>query len=438
MARRGEATPASDPPKTVVTLPNGGPIHIDPNVDPSKLGGVAAYSAGIMARRGGRLPKADMPLEQTRPPIPVLSGGPSPGQGGGHTMADFARLERAGSDPRFAQAFAPEQGGIIEEPAPMPVAPAQVAARPTAANLGLAPVDLLPEQAKADPLYRQGYGSEFASNQPELAAKYGVIRNGQYIPPQKLGGGARAKSSLSPSTVQGLEELRRMQNTATAPGLDQSEEEGRRAVLDGVGGSAARVGGVSAGDSAKSKDEKEPDEARKKMLADAIDKMDAFEFNQWRQLTMREILHSEKERETIEKRLEPLDIGQLIKTGKIIQRIPIIPGKYEITLQSHEGQVELALKRIVMMESRSVDVGDQYLLDKHSFMSVAAGLVRINDKPFPDILDQNGVFSDELFFKKFNEVMKLPIHMLASIGVNLMWFEMRVRKLYSATAVGNG
>ncbi len=180
------------------------------------------------------------------------------------------------------------------------------------------------------------------------------------------------------------------------------------------------------------------DEQRAEVLKRAIDQMDAFEFNQWRQLTMRQILHSEEEREAIEKRCRPLTIDEIIATGRIQQRIPIIPGKYEVTLQSFDGQIELALKRLVMAESRSVDVGEQYTLDKYSFMTLAAGLHKINDKVYPDIFDASGVFSDELFFSKFNQVMKLPLHMLASIGVNQMWFEMRVRKLYSATAVGNG
>jgi hypothetical protein len=438
MARRADVAPAAaGQPRGETVLPNGGPVYVDPNIDPARLSGAAAYAAGIMARRGG-LPKADMPLQQERPPIPVLSGGPQPGAGG-QTMADFARAERGQGprDPLMAQVFPQAQGAsIIEESAPMPspgrTAPAQ---RHTAASLGLAPADTLPDAARSDPSFQHGYGSEFASNQPHLAAKYGVVRNGQLIPPQRLGG-SLGRSTLSPQTVEDLARLKQLQEQGTAPGLDESEEAGRKVVEGGVGGSAARVGGVSSGPPVKPKEETE--ESRNEVLKRAIDQMDAFEFNQWRQLTMRQILHSEEERAIIEGRLRPLDLGDLLKDGVIRQRVPIIPGKYEITLQSYDGQIELALKRLVMSEARSVDVGEQYLLDKHSFMSLAVGLHKINDKPYPDIFDKEGVFSDELFFKKFNQVMRLPIHMLASIGVNQMWFEMRVRKLYSASAVGNG
>lgn len=439
MARRNEPQPAATPPRGETVLPNGGPVYLDPNIDPSKLSGSAAYTAGILARRGG-LPKADMPLHRERPPIPHLTGGPQPGMPGNQTMADFARAERGQGrpDPLMAQVFSQAPvGSIIEEGAPMPSPgrAAPPARQHTAASLGLAPADTLPEQARSDPAYQQGYGSEYASNQPHLAAKYGVVRNGQLIPPQRLGGGL-GRSTLSPKTVEDLNRLHQLQAQTAAPGLDTDDETARKAVVDGIGGSAARVGGVSSGPPIKP--EGETEESRNEMLKRAIDQMDAFEFNQWRQLTMRQILHSEEERSLIESRLKPLDLGELLRDGVIRQRIPIIPGVYEITLQSYDGQIELALKRLVMTEARSVDVGEQYLLDKHSFMSLAVGLHKINDKPYPDILDKEGVFNDELFFKKFNMVMKLPIHMLSSIGVNQMWFEMRVRKLYSATAVGNG
>ena len=434
MVRRATETLPDGSPKGEVTLPDGAPPFIAPGIDPAKALGVQAYQVGIAARRGGALPKADLPLTSPRPPIPVLSGGPVQGASGVGTMADYARVERLQAQAPLAGAIpAGAPGSIIEEAAPATPPPQPQQRRPvhTVASLGLAPADLLPEEAKQDPDYRQGYGSEYASNQPHLAAKYGVIRNGQRIAPQRLGGTTKG---LRPETLKDLEQLNQLASGAQTQGLDQDDAAARRHVEQGMGGASARVGNEP-GDN---RIHAPTDEQRAEALKRAIDQMDAFEFNQWRQLTMRQILHSEEEREVIEKRLQPLDIGDLIVNNVIRQRIPIIPGKYEVTLQSYDGQVDLALKRLVMTESRSVDVGEQYTLDKYSFMTLTVGLYKINDTLYPDIFDSNGVFDDKLFMAKFNRVMKLPIHMLASIGVNQMWFEMRVRKLYSASAVGNG
>jgi len=371
---------------------------------------VAAYQAGVTARHGGGLPKADMPLNPERPPIPNLLGGPIDGQPG--TMADYARRERTQMGP-------PPEGGILDAP-PAPAV--------TQASLGLGPLDTLPEAARHDPAYIQGPGSDLAANQPALAAKYGIYRSGVFIPPQKLGG-RPGPSSLRPETLRDLNDLQRLQN-APAPGQrDATDSEVRQEVAQGLGGDAARVAGTPPPSGQTPNDEQ---------LKDIIDRMDSFEFDQWRQQMMSRILHSEDERIAIEKRLEPLDIGQYIREGRVRQRIPIIPGKYELTLQSYDGQAELAIKRLAMAESRSVDVTDRYILEKRSFMALAVGIYKINDKLYPDVLDTNGDWSDDLFLKKFNLVMKLPVHILASIGVNLMWFEVRVRKLCSATALGNG
>ena len=112
--------------------------------------------------------------------------------------------------------------------------------------------------------------------------------------------------------------------------------------------------------------------------------------------------------------------------------------KFEITFQSMTGEEDLELKRMIMEESKSVEISDRYLLDKYSFMSVAIGLHSINGKPLGDVSDDEGNFSEEMFWRKFNRVLKLPLHMLASAGVNLFWFEARVRKLFVAEKVGNG
>jgi hypothetical protein len=419
--------------KFETSLPDGGQVYVDPGVDPAKAAGVAAYAAGIHARRGSAaLPKQQLPLQQPRPPIPVLSGGPVQGRGGAGTMADFARAERA-----FATQGAPAPMGpdsIIEEAAPVAPPPQQRRQVHTAASLGLVMGDILPEAATQDPSFQQGHGSHFAANQPHLAAKYGVMRQGQYIAPQRLLQAQSPKGQLSPQTVADLETLQRLQSGEGGPLPRENDTELRKQVDASAAGAAARVGNEPGDREVGTA----TDEERSAKLKRAIEQMDAFEFNQWRQLTMRQFLHSEDQREIIEKRLKPLDITDLLMTNRAEQRIPIIPGKYEVTLHSFDGQTELALKRLAMQESRSVDVGEQYMLDKHSFMSLAAGLHKVNDKPFPTIFDASGNFDDKLFLEKFNQVMKLPLHMLASIGINQMWFEMRVRKLYSATALGNG
>jgi hypothetical protein len=98
----------------------------------------------------------------------------------------------------------------------------------------------------------------------------------------------------------------------------------------------------------------------------------------------------------------------------------------------------LALKRLLMLERKSIEAPDRYLLDKFQIMTVACGLRSVNKVLLPDHLDKDGNFNDEMFWQKFNRVVKLPFHMIASIGVHYYWFDVRVRKLFVAEKLKNG
>ena len=150
------------------------------------------------------------------------------------------------------------------------------------------------------------------------------------------------------------------------------------------------------------------------------------------------MLNNSEQRDIIEGRLTEMDVGDLLTQGYITQKVTIIPGKFEIEFKALEGETDLALKRLIMEDSASVDVSDRYFLDKFGLMSLAAVLHKVNDKAFGDYMDEHGNFDDDKFRAKFKRVLKLPMPMLASLGANAMWFDVRVRKLFVAEKLGNG
>jgi len=390
--------------------------YVHPDVSPD----VRAYQAGIAARRASNtLPKVEMPIAGgASPPIPRLDG---PAQQG-MTMAQIAEYERR-PPPGYG-------GGIVEQ-----AQPTQPQMRP--GTLNLTPIDTLPKEAMQDPGFQQGMGSMLASAQPQLAAKYGVYRNGKFIPPQALQPQG-TRPQLSPETARGLEAVARFQQEQAAStnptgSLLTSEEEADQAVAKGPAGAAARVGNLPGDRKVEAEDAKS-----KEKLKEQIEKMDEFDFDSFRQSMMKDILNNPEQKVIIEARLQPLDITDMIVTGYVKQDVPIIPNKLTFTYRSMTGEEDLEIKRLVMSESKSLDVSDRYLLDKYAFMSMSVGLVAINSKPLGDVYDSNGGFSDEMFWLKFKRVIRLPLHMLASIGLNQMWFEQRARKLYVAEKVGNG
>jgi len=390
--------------------------YIHPSVaqDPAAL----RYQEGIAARRAANaLPKADMPVAGgSVPPIPRLDGPVQKGM----TMEAMAAQQRGQYPGQHLQ----HQGGsgIVEPVRPPQAAPA----------LNIAPIDVLPKEAAADPAFQQGMGSMLASAQPHLAAKYGVYRNGKFIPPQALQQGGQAR--LRPETVQGLEMLSKLQQEqASNPtgALPEDERAVDRAVAAGPAGAAARVGNLPG-------DKNVDVEESRSRLKEVVEKMDEFDFDSFRQSMMRDILNNPEQKGVIEARLQPLDITDMIVTGYVKQDVPIISNKLTFTYRSMTGEEDLEIKRLVMTESKSLEISDRYLLDKYAFMSMTIGLVAINGKPLGDVYDSNGGFSDDQFWTKYKRVIRLPLHMLASIGLNQMWFEQRARKLYVAEKVGNG
>lgn len=296
-------------------------------------------------------------------------------------------------------------------------------------SMGLLPGDLLPEEVRKDPLFRDGHGSMYAAAQPNLAFKYGIMRNGQHLMPQQLRPGPRRPASETVADLQKLAELRQ----ATESGESAVEQESAA----GTGGAAARLANAPGDTDVRpiaGEDKEKLERARK-----ALENMDEFDFDSFRQAVMKDLLNNEEQRKIIEDRLEPLSLDDYISKGFILQRVPVIPGKFEPTFRSLTAEDDLSLKRLIMQDSKSLaQVSDRYLLDKFSLMSVACMTHAINTHIFPSHLNQNGDFDDDLFWKKFNLILKQGFHMLASLGVNGFWFDVRVRKLFVAENLKNG
>jgi hypothetical protein len=397
--RKDASNPATFPP----------PVVAAGVTDPA----AARYAAEVAARRGP--PKYTTPVAggQT-PPIPRLDQHATEGS----TMADQANVQRAGAAPR---------GGLFQDPAPPVTASAPSPVRTGPPPPGILPGDILPNEAKSDPEFKEGQGSMYASSQPGLALKYGVIRKGQHVAPQALG---TARKGLSPEAVRDLQTIAEIQGKRRT--LESEDAAVEQDAAGGIAGAAGRYG--NAPSDGPRTDAKVPQQT----ITEAVKKLDDFDFNTFREMMMKDIINNEDQRAIIESRCEPLDITDLIMKGFVTQQVPIVPGKFTPEFESMKGGEDLAIKRLIMEESKGVEVTERYLLDKFSMMSVTIGLRAINNNVLPSHRDEQGNFNEEAFWKKFNFVMRYPFHMLASIGVNYFWFDVRVRKLFVAEKLGNG
>ena len=284
--------------------------HVDPRVTDPRA---AAYQRGATQRRQPQeLPKYnEPPAGGPTPPIPLLDSQHIEGQ----TMAQQAAAQRRAM-------HAPQQGqaSIFEPAAPpighpeqMPPPPPPPRAAPANGPLSIQPADLLPMEATQDPAFQQGYGSMYASAQPELARKYGVMRGNQRIPPQMLvkqAPGAPPKG-LSPETVEGLKTFEELQKKAGQVAADNGDKEAEEASKASVAGEAAKAGsGLSS-----------------KTEIDTM--MSALDMDALHERMVRNLIQNDEQRSIIEERLRPLDLSELITHGMISQIVPIQPGVFE-------------------------------------------------------------------------------------------------------------
>jgi hypothetical protein len=138
------------------------------------------------------------------------------------------------------------------------------------------------------------------------------------------------------------------------------------------------------------------------------------------------ILNNPKRRKEIEGRLSKMDITDVIMHGEIRQVVPILPDKLEVTYRSVSGDEDLSVKQMMFGESG----GDRYLMDKYTIMQLTLALVSINGEELPTHLNDKKKFDETKYLAKFDKVSRFPVQLIADLGIQYLWFDERVRRLF--------
>lgn len=154
--------------------------------------------------------------------------------------------------------------------------------------------------------------------------------------------------------------------------------------------------------------------------------------------TLRTGLMSQKRRDEIEKRLKPLDLGDMVMKREITQIIPIIPDKLEVTLRTFNQRENLwILKYIFDFPGSSL-----YIQELINTCRLVCSLVAINGAYLPDHRKDVGMPTETIikedFEKKFFHVASFPVQLVADMSVQSIWFQDRVDKLFTVDALKNG
>jgi hypothetical protein len=131
-------------------------------------------------------------------------------------------------------------------------------------------------------------------------------------------------------------------------------------------------------------------------------------------------------RRAIEDKCSAMDFADLIMTGRVIQDVPILPNKLEVTMQS------LLAAETFWIEKNASDYGntDWTVRSWMGYARLTISLKEINGSVLPDHRNKAGDIDKASFDAKYARIMNLGEKLIELLFVNLNWFNDRVEKLY--------
>lgn len=177
-----------------------------------------------------------------------------------------------------------------------------------------------------------------------------------------------------------------------------------------------------------------------------IEKEDLFEqlFNAYGRNEAELVLNNKDRRLAIEARCKPMDARDLIEKDEVEQEVIIKQSIFWArfrSLREHEYQFiqqylfELSEKEVKEGKARK---SETVMNGMYSLCVLAASLLSINGKDLPNYLDGKGEPSKDQFSLKLRMLVRKSSYVIADLGLNYQWFDIRVRKLLGDDDLGNG
>ena len=176
----------------------------------------------------------------------------------------------------------------------------------------------------------------------------------------------------------------------------------------------------------------------KKKLEDSEQDLVDFPFEFGAMQSARSKLISDSRRKSIEERLDPLKIEDMVINRELLQTVPIVPGKLSVTLRTFNQREHLFCLRHVYKTG-----GSQLFIEELlNTCKLVCATFAINGAVLPEHRVNVGKREEEVDEDKFEEKMfhlsSFPVQLLADFSVQMIWFNNRVNKLLSLDNLKNG
>lgn len=135
-------------------------------------------------------------------------------------------------------------------------------------------------------------------------------------------------------------------------------------------------------------------------------------------------------RAAVERRCQPMDFGDLVLSGRVLQKVPVLPGKLVVTFQSLVGGETFWVERTVGKQDLDRMSRGAWMI----YARLALTLVEVNGQRLPTHGGTGAgtpvAVDDKLFDEKLARVMLLGERIIEMLIVNMTWFEHRVGQLF--------
>lgn len=177
--------------------------------------------------------------------------------------------------------------------------------------------------------------------------------------------------------------------------------------------------------------------------ADGADDFELERLMQFAATNQQDAINNPKEREAVEKRLEPIDLIRGITELEFTQVVPIVPGKFEVIFRAitpeEDQQIRILILHMTSENAKLVSVER----DLYSLLTVICSIVRLNTMEMPKHYTKENFFisvNTDVLRQKMRMFLSYPMPMMHALGVHSAWFDQRVRKAFTTvdTVLGNG
>jgi len=148
-----------------------------------------------------------------------------------------------------------------------------------------------------------------------------------------------------------------------------------------------------------------------------------------------ELSEDEKIKNAISSRVSEIDIGQYLMNGELTQRVPIIPGKLEITFRTVTDLEECFVDDKLSTEG---ELTARAFLRRANEWALAFHISEVNGHKWPTTIDGDGTISEKSINRRLAHVKKLSSPIFHLLSQNLAWFLERVSNSLNMETLGNG